>query len=176
MKKKRKSWKFKGVNLKGRQLQTCMWFAEMNTPSEVAAKVSETYGIQYTRQAAYDLSKLPKWRKVITYLKKKILNDLAATPIANKAIRLKALQGLYETAMTKSLKSQNRYGKIYELKLTVAIAAIQTAREEMEGKKSSLMNVEDGGKLVFQDIKIEGRPLGELLKDINARLSSQFTC
>ena len=33
---------------------------------------------------------------------------------------------------------------------------------------------EKGSKLVFQDIKIEGRPIGDIVRDINSRLSSQF--
>jgi hypothetical protein len=133
MSRKKKS---KDKILRARDLQMCLWFAEMKTAQEVADLVTENYKITYTRQAAWQFSKRIKWRRIIKHLKDRFLKDLAAIPIANKAVRLNALQTIYLQALTKSLKIKNQFGKIYELKLGAAIEALKAARIEIEGEKS----------------------------------------
>ena len=158
------------ASLRDRNLQMCLWFAELKTAQEVADLVKETYGVEYSRQSAWQFSKAIKWGKVIKFLRARILKDLSAIPIANKAIRLKYLQKIYCEALTESLKSINQWGEVYELRLGAAIEAIKAAREELEGKAAAI-HIGEGGKVVFQDIKIEGQPFGTLLKDINNRLA-----
>jgi hypothetical protein len=152
-KQKRRS---KDADTRDRDLQICLWFAEMKTPQEVADLVKDTYGVQsYTRQAAYHFSKTIRWGRVIKFLKERFLKDLVAIPIANKAFRLKALQTVYKEALTESLKSINEWGEVYELKLGAAIEALKAAREEIEG----------GNKTIVDQSKHVHYHLGDRLKE-----------
>ena len=145
----------KDADTRARDLQTCLWFAEMKTAQEVADLVKDTFSIpNYTRQAAWQFSKAKKWHRLITFLKGRFLKDLAAIPIANKAFRLKSLQTIYKEALTESLKSVNEWGEVYELKLGAAIEALKAAREEIEG----------ANKLVVDNSKHVHYHLGDRLK------------
>lgn len=134
--KKTKKAKSKDAELRERQFQTCIWFAEMLTPTEVIEKIQEVYGITLRKQTLWEFCRTKKWGKVIRYLRDRFLNDLARIPIANKSVRLKYLHNIYHLANKESLKSINRYGKVYEKKLGAAIQSIQAAREELEGKNN----------------------------------------
>lgn len=166
--------KSKNVTLRARQFRMVILLAEMRSPQEVADIIEKEFSVTMDRREVYSFSKRLKWSKVIRYSKKRFLADLVKIPIANKAIRLKYLQTVYKEALTESLKSRSQFGDVWELKLGAAISAVQAAHEEVEGKGLKI-HVDKGGKVVFQDIKIEGKAIGELLGDINNRLSSQFT-
>ena len=167
------SQKLKDADLRDRNLQMCVWFAEMKSPQEVANLVKEHYKIEYCRQSARQFSKAIKWSKLIRFLRERMEKDLMAIPIANKFIRLNYLQNIYMEALTESLKSVGQFGEVYELKLGAAIEAIKAAREEIEGKAS--IHVGEGGKLIFQDITVQGKSFGELLNDTNNRLAQRST-
>ena len=115
-----------------RKLQMCVWFAQMKTAEEIQSLAEEHYGFKVSRQRVWKFSKAIKWSKIIRFLKKRILTNLLSIPIANKSIRLNYLQAIYREAMTKSLKSINQWGTVYELKLGAAVEAIKAAREEIE--------------------------------------------
>lgn len=140
-KKPNRKKRSKDAVTRDRDLQMCLWFAEMKTPQEVADLVKENFGFEiYTRQAAYSFAKKVRWHKLIKFLKERFLKDLAAIPIANKAFRLKALHTVYKEALTESLKSIGEWGEVYELKLGAAIEAIKAAREEIEGSNRTVID------------------------------------
>ena len=133
--------KLKDAVTRAKELQICLWFAEMKTAQEVADLVKENFNIpDYTRQRAYSFSKSLRWARLIRFLKAKFLKDLSAIPIANKAFRIKALQSVYREALTESLKSINQFGEVYELKLGAAIEALKAAREEIEGGNKTVVD------------------------------------
>jgi hypothetical protein len=162
-KKSNQNQKSKDANTRDRDLQVCLWFAEMKTPQEVADLVKENYHIEYSRQSAYQFSKCIRWGRIINHLKERFLKDLSAIPIANKAIRLKYLQGIYREALTESLKSITEWGEVYELKLGAAIEALKAAREEIEGGSKTVI---DQSKHITQIF------LADKVKE--ARLRSRF--
>lgn len=77
-----------------------------DTPSEVAAAVKEEFGITLTRQqvAGYDPTKASckgmakKLRAIFEETRKAFLADVSKVPIAQQAVRLRALQREFERA------------------------------------------------------------------------------
>lgn len=77
-----------------------------DTPSEVAAAVKEEFGIEVNRQqvAGYDPTKpsckgmAKKLRAVFTATREAFLADVSTIPIAQQAVRLRALQREFERA------------------------------------------------------------------------------
>jgi hypothetical protein len=165
---KEKNPKLKEEISRDRNLQVCLWFAEFKTPQEVSALVKEKYGVEYSRQSAWQFSKGKKYSKIIRYLKRKFLTELSAIPIANKAVRIKYLQSIYHEAMTESLKSMNQWGEVYELKLSSAVEAIKAVREELEPHKATEVkvgvNIENkvgsNGTFTGEDRELADRYLG----------------
>jgi len=132
MKKPRKRKELKEEISRDRELQMCVWFAQMKSTSEIVSLLKEHYNLDISRQGVWVFSKAKKWGKVIRFLRKKILSNLLRIPIANKSIRLLYLQSVYKEAMTESLKTINQWGEVYELKLGAAVEAVKAAREEIE--------------------------------------------
>lgn len=133
----------KGESTKDRRkrfLQMCLWSAEMKTAQEVADLITATYGLKYTRQAAHQFVKTQRWSKIIKRFRKTFLTDLTRIPIANKSVRLERLNTVYEESMTESLKSINKYGEVYEIKVGAAATALSHARVEMEGERPIEVN------------------------------------
>jgi hypothetical protein len=161
--------KSKDATTRDRNLQMCLWLADMKTAQEVSDLIKETYGIEYSRQQVWQFSKAIKWGKIIKFFRAKMLKDLCAIPIANKAIRLKYLQGIYKEALTESLKSINQWGEIYELKLGAAIEAIKAAREEIEGNKV----IFDNSKHITNTYNFEGKDDRDVINTINNRLAQR---
>jgi hypothetical protein len=80
-----------------------------DTPSDIAAAVKEDYGVVVTRQqvAGYDPTKgsckgvAKKLREVFTSTRKAFLEDVSTIPIAQQAVRLRALQREFERAKSR---------------------------------------------------------------------------
>ena len=126
----------KKLRSRERYLQMCVWFAEMYTPPEVATLILERYPEieNYSRQAAHRFRVFPRWAKIIRFIQKKVLADIAKVPGTHKTIRLMRLEKIYKEAMTPSLKTITQWGKVYELKLGEARNALRAITEELEGK------------------------------------------
>jgi hypothetical protein len=163
--------KSKDVATRDRNLQMCLWLADMKTAQEVSNLIKETYDIEYSRQQVWQFSKGIRYGKIIKFFRAKMLKDLCAIPIANKAIRLKYLQGIYKEALTESLKSINQWGEVYELKLGSAIEAIKAAREEIEGNKV----IFDNSKHITTTYNLEGKSAGDIITAINNRLAKRVS-
>jgi len=129
---KKKDLRSKDENLRDRQLRMAILLAEMKSTQEVADIIAEEFHIKETRDNVYGFSQTLRGKKIITSLRNKFLTELTKIPIANKAVRLKRLDTVYNQSMTESLKSINQWGEIYELKLGAAIEALKAAREEIE--------------------------------------------
>jgi hypothetical protein len=80
--------------------------AAFDTPSQVAEAVKDEFGITISRQAvhAYDPTKAAgkdlqeKWRTLFEESRAAFLDNVADIPIANKAMRLRALQRMASKA------------------------------------------------------------------------------
>jgi hypothetical protein len=83
----------------------------------------------------------PKWIPVIKQLREEFLTELNRIPIANKAVRLKNLQKIYEEAMTWCITSFSEFGTVEKLALKAAISANTEARREIEGEKGGDTNI-----------------------------------
>ncbi len=125
------------IRARERYLQMCVWFAEMRTADEVVNLIVKTYPEieSYNRVTAYRFSKRPRWAKIIRFLQERILIATSKIPITNKTIRLMRRERVYQKAMTPSLKSISQFGKVYELKLGAALNALDSAAEEIDGKR-----------------------------------------
>lgn len=140
--------------IRERQLQMCIWFAEMRSPQQVANLVSVAYPEigKYSRQAAYKFSKSKKWSRIIRFLRKKIFSNIAYIPITHKAIRLRRLEEIYQKAMTPVLKSHTKYGKIYVKNLTAALSALEEARNEVEGGSKGNIATDEVGISIINEL------------------------
>jgi len=101
--------------------------------------------------ANYRYSK--RWRPVITYLRKRYLNNISRIPIANKAYRLAILQETLREALTWRTKSVSEWGKVEERKIGIIPALIAEARNEVEGL-NKLGDSAKGQMSMLQVIKI----------------------
>jgi len=127
-----------------RYLRMCMWFAEMRTPQEVADLVLKYYPEvgTYSRQSAHQFSKRTRWRSIIRYLQRRLLDNIMRVPITHQAIRMLRYETIYKKAMTPQLKSRTPFGdRIYETKLGAAISSLDKAQEELEGKKTTAQQI-----------------------------------
>lgn len=122
------------------QLQVCVWFAEMRDLGQIDELVQSRFGKKLSKVALWEYKRRPKWAKVISFLKERFKKNLASIPIANKEVRLKRLERIYELSLTPSLKSRDQFGNIYEIKLGNAAQVLREARVEMEGEKPLVDN------------------------------------
>lgn len=115
-----------------------------------------------------------KWRRIISYLRVRFLNNISRIPIANKAHRLYILNEAVAESLKWRVKSVSQFGKVEAQKIGLIPALMREARAEVEGDKPAVkINIENQ-KNVFQDIKVEQK-IGDLARDINNRLSAQFS-
>lgn len=118
-----------------------------DTPSEVAAAVKEDFGVTVTRQqvAGYDPTKATcrglakKLRAVFEETRKAFLADVSTVPIAQQAVRLRALQREFERA-----KARGNSSMVAQLLEQAAkeVGGAMTNRRELTGK--------DGGPVQTQ--------------------------
>lgn len=123
-----------------------------DTPSEVAEAVKEEFGTVITRQqvAGYDPTKgackgmAKKLRDVFEETRKRFLADVSAIPIAQQAVRLRALQREFERA-----KSRGNTAMVAQLLEQAAkeCGGMLTNRRELTGK--------GGGPLVTANVSRE---------------------
>lgn len=110
-----------------------------DTPSEVAESVKEQFGVVITRQqvAGYDPTKgsckgmARKLRDVFEQTRKAFLADVSTIPIAQQAVRLRALQREFERA-----KSRGNSAMVAQLLEQAAkeCGGVLTNRRELTGK------------------------------------------
>ena len=122
------------VSSKDRNLQQCIWAAEFRNDAEITILVKAGFGASITRQAIWQFRNRPRWKKLIKFLRNRILNKIDDIPIAHKRTRLLRYEKIYNECMTESLKSRTQFGDIYELKVGEARATLDSVREEIIGK------------------------------------------
>lgn len=91
-----------------------------DTPSQVVDAVKDEFGIKVTRQSveAYDPTKraganiAEKWKKHFEATREAFKTDCESIPIANKAVRLRALQRMAQKA--ESMKNMVLAAQLYE--------------------------------------------------------------
>ena len=137
---KKRKYRSKDGNLRGRQLRMAILFAEMKSAQEVADVITEEFNITESRDNCYAFSRTIRGKKLIKFIHNKFITSLMKIPIANKAVRLQRYERIYKESMTESLKSRTQFGDIYELKLGAAAEALEKARVEMEGDKGVVLD------------------------------------
>ena len=158
------------------QIKVVQWLVELKSAGQISELIKNEFKKDISRQNVWKYSASRKWRPIVERLRKRFERNICKLPIANKAHRLRLLQKVVDEGLTWSLKNITKDGdEVYELKLGAVTEAIKAAREELEPHQKGAIIIGDGAKIIFQDIKIEQAPAGELLKDINNRLSLQFT-
>jgi hypothetical protein len=125
----------KGALTEAEQLQVCTWIAELKPYSEAQALVEQRFGKHLDYESVRYYWRSDRWRKLIVWMRQRILRNLTSIPIANKAVRLRHLEGIYHEAMTERIIGFNRWREpIYGRDLAGALAALAAARREMEGE------------------------------------------
>ena len=150
-----------------------MLLAEYIPSRQVAEIIGEEFNHRISHNAILKFAKQDKWRKVIAYIRAQMLNKLARVPGYHKAIRLMRYEKIYQEAMTETLTSISQYGKVYELNLAAALKALDSIREEVEGKKGQVV-LGDNNKLFFGDINIKEITYEKAVGEVNKRLLSQW--
>lgn len=157
------------------RLQVVRWLIERRGQVEIVGLVKEAFKKDIRRESIWLYEHGNKWGPIIRRGRAQFDLALAKIPIANKSVRLRILNKAAIEGTRWHFNGTDPAGKKkYKMNIGAAVAACDKARVEMEGDKPGIV-VGDGGKVVFQDIKIEGKPVGDIVKDINNRLSSQFT-
>ena len=156
------------------QFKICLWIALGKTTPQILDLIKDRFKIDMSYQNIdVNYRQKKRWQLVINYLRTRYLKNISRIPIANKAYRLAMLQEGVEEALTWHTKSVNQYGEVEEKKIGTLAQLINEARKEIEGEKpSTLVNVEN--KTIFQDIKIEDRPVGDIVRDFTNRLSERL--
>ena len=118
------------------QFVICLWIALRKTTRQIIDMLQDKFNIDMSFQnidTNYRYAK--RWQPIITYLRKRWLNNISRIPIANKAYRLRALQESLEEALTWHTKNINQWGTIQEKKIGNVAQIIKEARTEIEGEK-----------------------------------------
>lgn len=110
-----------------------------DTPTQVANDVKEEFGLTLTRQqvAGYDYTKATckglakKWRDLFDATRVRFLDEAAEIPIAKQSFRLRALQTLYNRAVTS--KNVVLAAQLLE-QAAKEIGGAMTNRRELTGK------------------------------------------
>ena len=124
------------------QTQVCQWFAMFHTSRQIEELVLERYEKKISHQTLDRTYKAgAKWKPIITKLREEFLASVNEVPIANKIVRMKNLQRIYEESMTWRTTSVSEWGSIEKLALKAAIAANTEARREIEGEKGGDTNI-----------------------------------
>ncbi|WP_261535575.1 DUF2280 domain-containing protein [Burkholderia multivorans] len=117
-----------------------------DTPKQAADAVKEEFGLDVSRQqcAAYDPTKAagkslsPKWREAFDATRRQFLGQLGDIPVANRAVRLKVLDRIYQRAENQG-------------NLVLAMNALEQAAKEVGGALTNQQKVEhtgaDGGPI-----------------------------
>ena len=118
------------------QAQVCQWFAMFHNACQIEVMLLEKYDRTVSHQ---NLDKIyrkgKKWKPVIKKLRESFLADINKIPIANKAVRVKRLEKIYEEAMTWCNTSYSEWGTVEKLALKAALSSLAEARKEIEGEK-----------------------------------------
>ena len=125
-------------DLRAKRLQVCIWSAGMKTIGQIVKLYNEKFDDETNNKLIWRIRHTKKWAQVISYLRGRFLKDLIAIPIANKAIRLKYLQKIYDEAMTERITKTGEFGDVWALQVGAATKAIEAARTEIEGSKPSV--------------------------------------
>lgn len=158
------------VDTRAKKMQLAIWLGELRSYREVARLFKETYGTYLDHHAVWRFAHSKKNAPLIAYLKRSFVENLSKIPIANKAVRLRYAQAVYEEAMTERQTGETLSGEpLFSVDTKAALGAIKEAREELSKKAPVLLFQ----KNVFQDIKVEGVETDELINFINKQLSSQ---
>lgn len=158
------------------QLQVAVWLAVMKRPTQVVKLVKDEFDKDISRQSIWLMANSKRWKPIILWMRNRMLANLLRIPIANKVIRLKNYQKVYDEAMTESLKSTSEWGDVWELKLGAALKANELARVEIEGDKPGVVIDQSLKISIVQQIrqvleknaesKLEGRGVTEALPSL----------
>lgn len=162
------------------QLQICAWLAAGWNCSIVADYCLEHFDVEVSRQAIRQTYLLElKWKKIVAWMRKKAHERALRHPLADKKHQLDVVQAALNEAMT--WRTDKLYfnkhgacvGKVEKRNLGAVAALISTANAIVNSK--ALIQVGEGGKLVFQDIDIDmkGKDAGAKVKALTNRLSAQ---
>lgn len=163
------------------QLDLCALLATGYNPQRCADIFEEEYGISITPEnIGQNYARNKKWQKIIKRMSREAERKVLQHPLAKKMNRLNLLRDAINEAFTWRLdkihydKDGNELSRVEKRNIGMISALIREARAEIE-KESGPIQIGDNAKIVFQDIKIEGRPFGDLLKDVNNRLAHHAT-
>lgn len=124
-----------------------------DTPTQVAKDVMEHFGVEVTRQqvAQHDPTKVAgvslgaKWKELFEETRQKFRDEVADIPIANKAVRLRALDRM--AAKAESIKN-----------MALAAQLMEQAAKEMGGAYTNRQQVDhtsSDGSMAGQPTRIE---------------------
>jgi len=122
------------------QFDICLWLALGKDNNQIVDLVEEKYKLDMSFQNIDNYRYGEKWKKIISYLRLKYLNNIARIPIAKKAHRLSLLNQAAEECLKWRTKSINQFGTVQEMKIGVLPALIAEARKEVEGEKGILID------------------------------------
>jgi hypothetical protein len=161
------------LDTRDKMMQVFIWLAEMRSYGEIKKLIMQEWGISVSRKNIWQIHRAKKNAHTIAFLKKRFLENIAQIPIANKSVRLKYAQAIYEDAMTEKVLGYSKDGEpIYNTEKGYALGAIKEARDEVTKKVPAVL-INDNRKAVFQNINVKGVSTENLVEDINHRLSTQ---
>lgn len=129
------------------KLFICQRLAEFRSIRDVVKDFNERFGVWiFHGQVDYYQTK-EKWKAIIDQLRDNFAKELTKDAIANKRVRLRMLQQVYDEAMDKAYSGTDKSGRDkFVFSPMAAVAAVRQAQEEVEGRKVRLAG-HDGEEL-----------------------------
>jgi len=157
------------------QFNVCLWLAMGMTTNQVVDRAKDRMGIKVSYQNINKTYRYgEKWVKVIRYLRERYLRNLSRIPIANKEMRIAALQDVYKEAMTWRTKTITAYGKVKEIKIGVALQALDAVRREIEGDKGVTFNIKNEDNRKYQRYEFKGKSGDEIAEFLTPLLKNRI--
>lgn len=163
--------------------------AEMEGPTEIAVAVKREFNISITPQAVFGYSRRRTWKNLINETREKFKQDLSATPISDKAYRMKQLQLLYNKIKTGyTQQAVTKDGDVIafdEFDPHAVVRVLAQAQKEMEPVEknwkaigeTNIANTGTGNVTINQYPNLESKSDDELAdrkNDLTTRLAENF--
>lgn len=120
------------------QIQVCVWAAMGWGATQICEHALVEWNLTLNRSSIHTDYLSPsaplKWRRLIRALRSRLIDSVAAIPIAHKSYRLAQLQDALIEARRWRLKSITQWGKVHEQKFGAVASLIEQARKEVDGE------------------------------------------
>lgn len=133
------------------KLFICQCFAEFKSHDQIIREFEQEFGFRVYKSRLMYYSHESKWPDLIQDLREAWTKGLVKEAIANKRMRLRMLQKVYDEAMAPAYAGTDKESGKDKFTFTpsAAVSALSQAQDEVEGKQMRVTG-SDGGAVKFK--------------------------